>query len=247
MSNSSVPPSDAESVVQDQKANGWRALKLYQKLSRPSYDAIVESAKRHGLDYVGHTPTAVGLDRVLEAGQRSIEHLGGYEVKLSRSGTRGPAGWANADLAGMAGLAEKTHRLGAWNCPTLAIQLNMGQWLPDTDRQRGAVNRQAMVKALHDAGAGLLVGTDSGIDITAPGASIHTELAQFVEAGLTPYQALLGATRHAAEFLGAHGEFGVVVPGARADLLLLEANPLQNLDAVRHPVGVMTRGRWVTD
>jgi|GEM_PF-307593 len=240
-------PSQAEAVVARQQANGWQTLKIYQKLSRASYDAIVASAKRHGMDFVGHTPTDVGLERVLEAGQRSIEHLGGYERLLNGTGQRGPAGWAAVDPAGMPVLAEKSRLRGAWNCPTLAIQLNIGQSLPPGDRQRAAMNRRRMVKALQDAGAGLLVGTDSGIGITAPGTSIHDELDQFVEAGLSPYQALLGATRNAAVFLGEEGEFGVIRPGARADLLLVEGNPLLDLHTLRHPLGVMTRGAWRTD
>lgn len=237
-------PSRADSVVALQEDNGWDTLKVYQKLSLASYDAIVRSAKARGMAFVGHTPTAVGLRRVLEAGQSSIEHLGGYERVLNGLGIRGPAGWARASADGMGALAGQTAEHGVWNCPTLAIQLNMGQQLPNADRERGARNRRLMVKALHDAGAGLLVGTDSGIGITVPGASIHAELAEFTRAGLSPYQALSGATSQAADFLGASGEFGVVQAGARADLILLEDNPLLDLEALRRPVGVMVRGQW---
>lgn len=237
-------PDEADEVVRLQKENGWKTLKLYQQLSRESYDAIVASAGRQGLDYVGHTPTAVGLRRVLEAGQRSVEHLGGYERILNGRDIRGASGWALADTAGAPDLARLTRRAGTWNCPTLAIQLMLAPTLSPGTRSSAAENRRRMLKALHDAGAGLLVGTDSGIGRTRPGESIHTELAQFVAAGLTPYEALLGATRNAAEFLGEGGEFGVVAPGARADLILLDDNPLNGLQALESPLGVMVRGHW---
>lgn len=78
--------------------------------------------------------------------------------------------------------------------------------------------RRRIVAALHDAGAGLLAGTDAGIEIVLTGSALHDELAEFVAAGLTPYEALRAVTVDAAEFLRAQGEFGSLAAGARADL-----------------------------
>lgn len=104
-----------------------------------------------------------------------------------------------------------------------------------------------LVKLLSDAGAGLLAGSDGPRNFVAPGFSLHEELRLFVDAGLTPYQALRTATIGPAVFLGREGEFGTVARGQRADLLLLEANPLQDIRNTSRRVGVMLRGRWFTE
>jgi imidazolonepropionase-like amidohydrolase len=98
---------------------------------------------------------------------------------------------------------------------------------------------------LREAEVDLALGTDTPNPFVVPGFSVHQELANFVDAGFTPRQALGAATREGARLLGALGEFGTVETGKRADLLLLGANPLTSLDALRHPIGVMVRGRWM--
>ena len=100
--------------------------------------------------------------------------------------------------------------------------------------------RLAIVKALSDAGAPLLIGTDT----IAAGLNVHQELALFVEAGLTPYQALTAGTSEPARFFKREGEFGTIVEGASADLVLLDANPLVDIANAREIHGVMVRGDW---
>ena len=102
----------------------------------------------------------------------------------------------------------------------------------------------ALVRALDAAGAGLLVGTDSRNPGIVPGYSTLDELALFVEAGLTPGRALAAATSGAARFLGQSKEWGSIAPGRRADLLLLRASPLADIENLALRDGVMARGRW---
>jgi imidazolonepropionase-like amidohydrolase len=106
--------------------------------------------------------------------------------------------------------------------------------------------RLLMTHALHEAGARLLLGTDCGNPFVLAGFSVHEELANLVAAGLTPYEALLAGTRNAAEFVGAPGEFGAVAVGARADLIMTEDNPLEDVGALAKTAGVMVRGVWLT-
>ncbi len=99
--------------------------------------------------------------------------------------------------------------------------------------------------ALHRAGVSLMAGTDAmGFPLVTPGSSLHRELQLLVESGLTPYEALRAATVAPAGFLGREGEFGTIAVGKRADLLLVEDNPLENIGHLRTPVGVMARGKW---
>jgi imidazolonepropionase-like amidohydrolase len=105
--------------------------------------------------------------------------------------------------------------------------------------------RARITRALADAGAMLLLGTDSPDFYNVAGVAVHEELQRLVDAGLTPYQALRGGTRDAAAFLHAEGEFGSVAAGLRADLILSDANPLADVSTLRHPAGVMIRGRFL--
>jgi imidazolonepropionase-like amidohydrolase len=117
--------------------------------------------------------------------------------------------------------------------------------VPLAERKRYLELRDHTVKALHDAGAKLLVGPDSPQLFLVPGFGTHREMAALAEAGLTPYAVLQAATRNASEYLGAAGEFGTIEPGKRADLLLLDANPLQSVANASRVAGVMVRGRWL--
>lgn len=97
---------------------------------------------------------------------------------------------------------------------------------------------------LHQAGVPLLTGTDSGSFGIIPGESVARELELLVAAGLSPWQALMSATRRNAEVLGFENT-GQILPGYRANLILLEKDPLTDVAAVQHPVGVMIDGYYL--
>jgi imidazolonepropionase-like amidohydrolase len=104
---------------------------------------------------------------------------------------------------------------------------------------------QHIVRRFQAEGVRLLVGTDAMNTGVVPGFSAHDELAELVAAGLTPFEALRAATANAADFLAVPGQRGLVAAGQKADLLLLDANPLENIANTRHIAGVMLRGRWL--
>lgn len=107
-----------------------------------------------------------------------------------------------------------------------------------------------LIPALQAGGVLLLLGTDSSAAGMFPGKSAHLELRELVGAGLTPHQALTTGTRNAGLFIKRHvrgaESFGTVSPGQRADLLLLEANPLSEIDNISQIAGVTMRGRWLS-
>lgn len=101
------------------------------------------------------------------------------------------------------------------------------------------------LKKLHDAGANLMTGTDTFPSLV-PGFTLIDEIKAFVQAGLTPYQALRAATRSPAEFLDVGDTQGTIAPGMAADLVLLGADPLIDVDNLWAVEGVMANGRWHT-
>jgi imidazolonepropionase-like amidohydrolase len=111
---------------------------------------------------------------------------------------------------------------------------------------RRRANRFAVVRALRDAGARLLLGTDTGNPFVLPGYAAMDELQLMVEAGLSPFEALRAGTEGPAEFLGQSSTSGSVEVGKVADLVLTHGNPLRDVRAVRNVSGVMVRGRWLS-
>ncbi len=89
-----------------------------------------------------------------------------------------------------------------------------------------------------------MVGTDGMNKGVVPGFSVHEELRNLVEISFTPFEALQAATRTPAEFLR-ENEFGTVSVGNRADLILVDGNPLEDVSRVSKPAGVMVRGSWL--
>ncbi|MEZ4584804.1 MAG: amidohydrolase family protein [Gemmatimonadales bacterium] len=101
-----------------------------------------------------------------------------------------------------------------------------------------------LVAELHRRGVTILAGTDAGSPFDFPGSDIHSELALLVEAGLTPLDALRAATVNPAELMGLADSLGAVQAGMLADLVLLEANPLDDIRNSARVVGVVRGGRY---
>jgi imidazolonepropionase-like amidohydrolase len=99
------------------------------------------------------------------------------------------------------------------------------------------------VKEMHDAGVGILAGTDTGSPFSIPGFSLHQELQALVDAGLSNIEALRAATLNPAKFLGREKDFGAVEKGKIADLVLLDANPLENISNTKKINAVIVNGK----
>ena len=131
------------------------------------------------------------------------------------------------------------------------------QWQADADRMVAldpSPEGRAMAKAFHElgleltgrahaAGVTVLLGTDGGDTYSFFGSSAHDELALLVEAGLTPAEALAAATLRPAEFMGIEADYGTVAVGKHADLVLLRADPLADVENVRQIEAVIVGGR----
>lgn len=219
------------------KADGYDFVKVHDE-NPAAYRQVVAAAKQVGIPVEGHVTPGLTLQEALANHQVSIEHLLGYPVGPPFSDS------IETDPAKIAALVAATKAAGTWNCPTLAV------WGDDSMM---TAPRYRFVKALQDGGAGLLSGTDWGLfpDSSFAGyvkdqAVVLTELQDFVWAGLTPYQALATSTRNPAQLFGTFKETGTVTVGKRADLVLLDANPLENIANVRRVAGVVLDGRWFT-
>jgi imidazolonepropionase-like amidohydrolase len=119
-----------------------------------------------------------------------------------------------------------------------------------TPEARATLERQSrwhfdLVRAMRDAGVGLLARTDVSNPYMVPGFSLHEELATLVRAGLTPLEALQAATLNPARSLAGTDSLGTVEPGRVADLVLLDANPLEDIESIRRVRAVVLAGHYV--
>lgn len=136
-------------------------------------------------------------------------------------------------------------------------QQQVSQWVQQAEGTRNAMSstgasgqamldfRDDLIARLRDADVPFLLGADAPQIFNVPGFATLHELEVMVDAGLSPYQALRSGTVNPARFMGLENAFGTIAPGMRADLVLLDANPLTDISAVRQRAGVVVAGRWV--
>jgi hypothetical protein len=117
-------------------------------------------------------------------------------------------------------------------------------WIRAIHRRNETFSR--LVSLLHQEGAPLLIGTDTSVRYVIQGLSVHQELDLFVAAGLRPFEALRCTTSEAARFLGQENEWGTITVGKRANLLLLAANPLENIQAACQVEAVCVNGFYLS-
>jgi imidazolonepropionase-like amidohydrolase len=205
---------------------------------RAVFDSLLAAARRAGLPVSTHNHR-LPFDAILALGATggSVEHLSTvfYDTLglWKWFGNEKPPEPTEVPMSKIAPLAGALKQAGVWVTPTLDCHENNRQ-------HKAAVSLtsfRAMVKALQDAGVGLLLSGDDG-------GTVHDELAALVRAGLTPYQALLTGTHNPAQYFRLLDSAGTVAVGKHADLVLLNGNPLADIRHTRGPAGVMVAGRW---
>jgi imidazolonepropionase-like amidohydrolase len=255
----------ARKAVRERAKGGMDAIKItvesgptpfgddHPQMSVAMIRTIVEEAAHHGLAVFAHVSSRDELEATLEGGAAGVVHAPQNEPL------------PDAELA-----AEMAER-GFFMVPTLSLFADP----PDrsdpflrvsvSEDEMSALSRPdflARVRPRWDCcapfddllgtiamyrehGVPLVVGTDTGNPYVFPGYNVHRELELLVRAGLTPGEALAAATRVAAEMIGAEEDFGTIEPGKRADLLVLGANPLDDIRNTRSLEVVISEGEVI--
>ncbi len=273
LSGQSVPNAEeAEKLVRKYKQDGFDLLKVHEGLSKESFDRIAQVANELGIRLGGHIPNDVGLVRALKARQSSIEHLDGYleavdldtvddaEIKKLAMMTKEAGVWVTPTMAlwqtfmGTDTVESLRQRPELKYMPQQMInqwtQQRTNQIANNQNPQTGLKIigfRDRLLKALSDAGVGVLLGSDAPQLFSVPGFSLHREMHAMIKAGMTPYQVIESGTRKPAVYLNAEKEFGTVEVGKRADLILVDGNPLKDVSNVSKRAGVMLGGKWMAE
>jgi imidazolonepropionase-like amidohydrolase len=271
--NSVSTPEGAAEMVRAQKAGGWDLLKVHPGLTRTEYDAMARTAAEEGIRFGGHVPEEVGLMHALRMGQETFDHVDGYVEFVG--GVEGPMDPARLDsvvrMTREAG-AWVVPTMALWEVLYTTLDLDslrafpelryappqqVTAWVNAYNQRRGSPQfdmatsrriiqaRQQVLAALHRGGAGILMGTDAPQQFSVPGFSLHREFPRMRAAGMSPFDILATGTRNVGAYFQRNDAFGTVAVGRRADLLLLDADPLADVANLQRIAGVMARGRWV--
>ncbi len=290
-SGSDITPEEARQRVREQAAAGYDLIKIHPGPSRATFDALAETAHEVGIPFAGHVPVDVGLDRAIEAGYHTIDHLDGIMEALvspeapdvpEQGGFFGLNVVPAVDVDRIPAVVRRLREADIALVPTqtlmenfvsdvtgdqLAERIEYRYWpneqvegwrnqknerlsdgsLPSAEQRTRYIDiRRSLIRELYDGGVPVLLGSDAPQVWNVPGFSTHRELELYVEAGLTPYEALSTGTIEIARHLDEEGRSGVVRPGARADLILLDANPLEDIENTMRIAGVVVDGRWIS-
>jgi imidazolonepropionase-like amidohydrolase len=271
--NSIGSPEEARERVRLQHEEGWDLLKVHPGLSLAEFEAMADEANRLGIAFAGHVPTEVGLERAIQLGIETVDHLDGYIDFMG-------AGESPATDEQLQQAVSLTRDHGVWVVPTQVLwetligaadhdelrSFDELKYMPRSVREGWnrfldnqaqtsyyagenarihAENRQKLLKALQDGGVQILMGTDAPQLFSVPGLALRRELPKMRDAGLTPYEIFVSGTRNVGEYFADKDDFGTVTIGARADLLLLPRNPLEDVTVIEELEGVMVRGQWL--
>jgi imidazolonepropionase-like amidohydrolase len=266
-------PEETRGVVRTLKQVGVDLVKIHRRLPRDSYFALMEEAKKQKLDVAGHIPMEVRPEEASDSGQAILTHTETlFEGTFSASLKEGelPAAIRRFRTDGAESLYARFVKNGTVEIPTLVafrsilegagglrdpnaryVALSLRKAAENAKplspseleevRQTYAELRE-VVRQMHASGVVLLAGTDlAGPRI--PGFTLHGELELFVAAGMTPLQALQAATSAPARVLRKSEDFGAIEVGKVADLVLLDADPLEDIRNTRRISAVVLGGR----
>ena len=252
-------PEEAIARVQQFKDEGYDLIKVHNFISKDVFLAMLAAQQDHGMPVAGHVPVGVSVREALGAGFSSIEHMTGFfdaivtdeGAALDQEDFSGVFFGAPISKKKLKKIANETADAGAYVTPSLMwftkvlpFSRAKKSWSDPQRRKLGLGNRMLTVKALHDAGVRLMLGSDSDDGDDLPATAVAEELALLTDAGLSPFEALQTATVHPASYLGLTGS-GVIAPGANADLIILTCNPLANIRCVQYIDTVFARGKPV--
>lgn len=203
-------------------------------------------------------PPDVGLGKELGPPWKTLSHIDEARIPKVATASAAAGAWVTPTLAyynalyGPDWTAEAIEQSPDYGFVSPAVREDLMRWrtmMPNRashEMQKRYVDvRNKLAKGLYDAGVNLMAGSDAPELMMLYGFTLHRELQSFVAAGLSPYAALETATRNPAEFLGALDTYGTIEVGKQADLVLLAANPLDDISNTQRIEGVMLHGRWL--
>jgi imidazolonepropionase-like amidohydrolase len=267
-------PADARAAVDSLRRLGVDVVK-FRNLRGDEFRALAAEARRQGVPLAGHAPRDVALSEAADLGLGSIEHMETVMLRLgdaspaersaqfawlARRGTaitatlvtdvayrQTPDSVAYAVIADTLNLIDPRRRflspelLAFWK-----FGLDLKKLEGPNDWAASHRRQLADLRLANEAGVPILVGTDLGASLVYPGSSVHEEMRLLVEqGGMSPMEVLRGATLYPARTLGLASSVGTIAVDRKADLVLLDANPLDDIRNTQRIRAVVLNGRYL--
>ncbi|HMA23598.1 MAG TPA: amidohydrolase family protein, partial [Gemmatimonadaceae bacterium] len=248
-------PEQGRAVVDAYRAAGFQQMKLYTLIKPDVAGAIIRRAHEVGMTVTGHVPRAMTLASMVDSGADNVAHLpvrGDTSSAAVKDQIRMLAAkhvvidptvsWN--ELLGHAKQSALTSFQSGFSEAPWPLRSSYGSVRNAGDSAaagRALRSQLAVIKAMHDAGVRIVAGTDYGL----PGFSLLRELELYVDAGLSPLDAIRAATVVPAEVMGVSNDVGTIEAGKRADLVVLDGDPLSDIHNVRTGRWVVTGGRML--
>jgi imidazolonepropionase-like amidohydrolase len=262
---------EARAAVRMQAEAGYDLIKVRANLPQSIFAAIIDEAGLQGLHVDGHLQSESGLADVLASGQSGVAHLfdltfavqaGAIDQASLIAALQACGCYVSTTLVVLENIADQLDDHGAVLArPEMDHMHPMVAgtfWAPEQNPTLSNPNMpppaffrvvlaeaQAMLIAFEDAGIPVLLGSDALNPMLVHGTAVHDELDLLVEAGLTPYQALRTGTVVPAEHVPGFEDVGIIAAGRRANLVLVEGNPLEDHSVLRDPAAVVLNGLWL--
>ena len=261
---------ELEKLMLQIKKDKLSFIKLFSVADETTFDNLMQAANKHKITVCGHYPGKISVEKVLNSGFKSIEHVGGLDNIADE-----------AKLNDAINLSKKNN---TYHCPTLdyflmaadlqfpddykkrlvfnvANKKTLDNW--ETEYQqavvesKGAENviknknnymprfkkQQKIVKMLNDSNGNLLLGSDPGSYFQMAGFNLHQEMLDWSDAGIDNFSILKAATVNAASFFNESKIWGTIAKGFDADLIILDKNPLENITNITSVETTITNGK----
>jgi imidazolonepropionase-like amidohydrolase len=249
-------PEQARAMVRRYKSAGFEQIKIRDRITLELLKAIAGEAHSAGMTLTGHVPKSLNAREAVEAGQDQISHINFVDPVITESPDPKQAIQFFKDhktvidptLAYMEMFVRSKRKPITDFEPAFARvpreyaeHVNNIGVPPEAEEPYRAAFEQfvATVGALHKAGVAIVAGTD----VVIPGHSLHRELELFVKAGLTPLEAIQAASVVPARVMKKDKDVGTIEAGKRADIIIIDANPLESISNIRRLRWVIARGR----
>jgi imidazolonepropionase-like amidohydrolase len=265
-------PEEGRQAVRSAKAEGYEFIKLYSDLNIETFKAIIDEASKQNLKTIGHIPDAFqghlqeafvpnfGMVAHAEELTKHTENYSAEDAVLYAKMLKANGTWLCPTLTTIVWIASQVRSLDELKAlPALQYMhpLTQSKWL--TANRYNKISDSAtivkfenyvkfnnlLVKECKAIGVPIVAGTDASTSGVVFGFAMHDELELLVKAGLTNKEALTSATNLAATWLGIQTIAGTIETGKKADLLLLEANPLDDIKNTKKIAGVFVNGNWL--
>ena len=264
-----ISEEDANKMITDYKKSGFDFAKILSIKNEQTFNNLIASAKSEKFHFAGHCPSNVGLLKVIQSNVfQSVEHLGGFfqlrsldeinsAINLSISNKVYHCATLDWYFTGQVPEDELRKRDGVKFLPTELVngwESKISAYYEKTTESEREVDRKESkdkfearlkyLKYIYKQGGMLLLSPDASGIYSIPGYGIHSEMEHYKYAGISNFDILKASSYNLSEMMSSQNEWGTIKVGAKSDMILLNENPLDNIENTETINGIIFKGKF---